>query len=450
MARKVFKDLKTIFIANIGEEDSRLIRFSQNSRQEEMIRENYALAERFIYSTGEDSILVTPNLLPSEYLTDVKNLLDLKNLINLTTKITHKLLCRSLLADTQTLETLIDVIKQNPGISLTSAIASEEFFELINFLQKKGLHFKTPEAPSQSYLWTTPYFDSKAGFRQTVLYLNHDFPHLPQGMICSRSDEIKGWVNYFFRHHKDCLLKTNRGSAGVGIKILRQKEFVGKNIENAVDLILQSQPYWQKEAVVVEEYIEPDFSICGGAPDVEFKVKEDGWECLYCCGMRIDSKGHFKGVEIGKEAVPLPIANELIKSGQTLAKFFWHCGYRGFFDIDFVNNRKGELYPIEANLRRTGGTHVWEVGRRLLGLHFLKEYYLASGSLLSAPRFKNKDYPQIKRALTEVLYPIKNQKEGILLSYTNYFHDGRLGYMVIASDKKQAYQIEAEFLKKLN
>lgn len=135
--------------------------------------------------------------------------------------------------------------------------------------------------------------------------------------------------------------------------------------------------------------------------------------------------------------------------GFEVAKFYQKSGYRGFFDIDFVYGINGRLAPLESNLRRTGGTHVYELGKRLLGESFEKKYYLVANNICDSPKLKGKSFSEIKRIFSKLLYPIKEQKEGVILTIYSYLKMGKLGYVVIGKNKKKANKMELDFLKLL-
>ena len=85
-------------------------------------------------------------------------------------------------------------------------------------------------------------------------------------------------------------------------------------------------------------------------------------------------------------------------------------GYRGYFDIDVVvaKNSK-EIYLIETNTRRTGGTHVYDIAKKLFGTKWEKKNFLISndqfcyGKKVIAPKI-------IFDKIKNLLYPMKNSQ----------------------------------------
>ena len=108
-------------------------------------------------------------------------------------------------------EKLEKIIKSNPEISIGSYAATEEFKTFIDFLKKRGHKFQVEGIPIKNSLWTTSFFDSKAGFRQAANSLGSKFPEMPQGVICTKRNELIGWMRYFINKKRPIVIKSNRG-----------------------------------------------------------------------------------------------------------------------------------------------------------------------------------------------------------------------------------------------
>jgi len=300
--------------------------------------------------------------------------------------------------------------------------------------------------PSQGNEWTGQFFDSKSGFRQGVNYVGGNFPEMPEGIICDSLTEVKAWAEYFLlKENSGCVIKSNRGLAGAGLKIIKKSEIKDSDIGSYLDKIL-TEKYWSQDVVVVERFIESDNKICGGFPNIEMKINGDGVKTKYFCGMRVTDKGEFRGVEIGKKAVPLFVKRTLRRSAVKYGQFLQKAGYRGFYEIDWIIDNDKHLYPVEANLRRTGGTHVYEAAMRLLGEDFQKKYYITATNIQPVNNILNLDFKGIKNHLKSVLYPINNKKRGVIITIVPYSKYKNIGYMVIGTDKKDNLAIEGQFL----
>lgn len=446
---KVFMKISSLFIANNAEVARPLARFMDRKRREDEIFEDHALSDRLIFSVSDSTLLITPIALDREFVSDVKKILRIGQLTNLSPKQVKESVCEAIFEDKELLKKITWVIKKNPNIRILSYAGTPEFFELITYLRKKGLSFKTPELPKEGNQWVTDFIDSKSGFRQVVPLLGWDFPQMPKGVTCLLKEDTIGWATYLLENCNGCVLKTNRGLAGAGLQIIKKDNLKGKKPSLYVASIIESEPYWEKEPVVVEEYILPQINVCGGSPNIELKMTDRGIKPLYVCGMRITESGVFRGIELGKNAVPGFITQNLLRSGKKLGQFLWKLGYRGFFEIDFVYGISGKLYPVEANLRRTGGTHVYDLARRILGGDFSDNYYIAAVNLTNSPRFYKKSYSYVKETLKPYLFPKENSKEGVILIASTFLKIGKIGYVIIGKNREQVYELEGEFLTNL-
>lgn len=432
-------EVKSIFIANLTEIALPLVRLMKQSRGEEEIFEDHALCDRFIFSAKDNQVLITPFPIASDFYQDSLTLLQLKNVTNLSPEKIEESLCRAILQDNKLAKTITEIVGHHPGIEIVSYAATPEFYELTEYLRNLGLKFSTPEAPSLENRWVADFFDSKAGFRQTVGNILKDFPPMPEGIICDGKEDIVGWTNYFLKKYHGCVLKTNRGLAGAGLKIVKASD----NVEE----IISSEAYWQEGPIIVERFVTPDLSVCGGAPNIELRIKGGKIEKLYTCSMRITAEGVFQGVELGKEAVPQKIVNILQKTGHQFGNLLNGYGYRGNFELDWVCGLDGKIFPIEANLRQTGGTHVYALGKRLLGEKFLDNFYLTARNMGRATKIT--DYGELKKETSDLWFNQK-KKRGVIITITKLLGKHQLGYVVVGPTKKWVLEAENELDKRIN
>lgn len=438
-----------IFIANLTEYARPYVELLENKGQKRKeIEEDFGLCDRFLISGGDNRVLITPWPINKGFLRDTCQIFKFKNILNLSPQKPTVSLCEDILRERKLRDTLIKIIKENT-VEIYSYVGSDEFLELINFLKKQGLKFKTPEAPKKPGL--VKFFGSKAGFRETFAKerLGGSELHMPEGYIAKNKKEILFWAKYFFDKDKSFVIKTNYGLAGAGSEIVEARKIKKKDFTPVLEKIIAKHPYWLREKTVVEEFLNADLSICGGSPSVEFAVLESRTCYLYSCGMRIIKGGVFRGIEIGKGAVPLWVEEKMKSYGFKFAKVLHKVGYRGFFDTDFVNTKNKKLYCLEANIRQTGGTHVYEAGLRLLGKDFLKKYYLVSNNLYENKKIKELTYKELKKKLQPLLYPLKGEQKGIILTMVSLLPYKCFGYIVIGKTRKETFSLEEEMEKRI-
>ncbi len=438
-------NFKNLVIANITEVVGDLIASMPKKQADFEIREDNCICDRFIFTETDDQILVTPLPINPAFLNDSLKLLGLKNVINLFPENCGLSICKDILSDKKLNRTLMDLIRKNKNINVYSYAGTKFFADLVRYWRKQGLKFNTPELPDDENRYIQDFFGSKAGFRQAASLLGDDFLKMPEGAICSSKEEMFGWAGYLLKKGAGIVIKYNRGLAGAGLKIIKKEEVTG-SVYDCLEKIIKEEIYFQKFPLVIEEFIPPDFNVCGGSPNVEMRIKNGKPELLYTCSMRVTLEGIFRGIEIGKEVMATKLAAILTKTGMKLGNYLAQKGYQGYFEIDFVAGIDGKIYPIEANLRRTGGTHVFEATQKLLGKNWAENYIVAK-NIHDVAKLLGKNYEDIKQTVKHLLFPIKGKKEGVIFTSMGYLPYGKIGYLVIGKNKKSTFEIESKFLK---
>jgi hypothetical protein len=438
---------KSIFLANIAEIARPLTQLMMGASREHEIFEDHAFCDRFMFAQNDERILVTPLPIEAAFWEDTTARIGMKNWINLSPKVIQESVCQAVAEDEGLMRKLTEAIRESPDIEILAYSATDEFVELVKKLKHRGLVFRTPEMPIEGSEWTTNFFGSKSGFRQTVNSLR--LADMPEGMVCHNTTEVLGLARYILDKHGGVVLKTNRGLAGAGLKIIKRADLKEKNLNDVINEILASEPFWTKELIAVEALVEADLTVAGGNPNVELKIEGDKVERLYFCGMRVTKQGEFRGVEIGEGTAPKEMQEILFKWGAEWGEYLKMTGYRGFFDMDCILGKDKRIWPLESNTRRTGGTHLYELGVRLFGKNFAQTHFVAGNNVTEAPKFYNKKYSDLKVAIEDLLYPMNGKKEGVLVTVTNYLVEGKLGYGVVGPNKTRVEEIEKKFLGKL-
>jgi hypothetical protein len=134
--------------------------------------------------------------------------------------------------------------------------------------------------------------------------------------------------------------------------------------------------------------------------------------------------------------------SELRRISLEIGKRFWKLGYRGFFDIDFVLSNNNIPYIIETNMRRTGGTHVYDVAKTLFGDNWEKNCFIVSQDNFCYGKKKLSE-KQIIDKMKEIMYPIRGEKEGIIISIINKWKP-TFGFIIASESNKKALDIYKE------
>lgn len=155
----------------------------------------------------------------------------------------------------------------------------------------------------------------------------------------------------------------------------------------------------------------------------------------------MDEEGVFGGVEIGESVLPKRVASRITDIGYLIGEQFSKDGYRGYFDVDFIAGKRGEMYVSESNVRVTGGTHVYEAGKELVGRNFIKKCFVLSNNMYTMPGKKRYTFMEFHKLIEPILFSRKT-KEGVVICSSNLLTDGYLSYIIFGKNMKRAYVIE--------
>lgn len=456
----VKKHEKVVYIFNMSEDVWPFISAMSDTHERQFeIDWNANLAERDLISLTEENqpILISPRPIRESYLQYFEQLFTGKHIQILVPKSHTGEICEDIITDELIIEKLVDASNSVKKLTLISYSASPQFFHLIDVLQRRGITVYAPESPDVSSAWTVNFFGSKSGIRQLAQKsgaLEPDFK-MADGLICSSIYDAAMIAANKYVKEDSVVIKTNKGHSGAGVLIFRSgdlpKEY--KPCEQAIHKILQKDRYWEKFPIVIEDLINVNPAVGGGFPNVEFKIQKGGKiEFLYYCAMRVDKNGIYKGQEMHESVLPDRVAARVIDTGYFIGEQYAATGYRGYFDVDFVAAKNGEMYVTESNARRTGGTHMYKAAVELIGKDFMTDSYTLSNNDYTLPKNRKPSFDSVLTVLAPVLYN-KKTKEGVVLASSNLLEQSKLAYVVLGPSEKRSLEIEAEMeelLKKLS
>lgn len=438
-----------IFLGNLTEGSGTYIRgLKDEQTKKNLIEEDNFLADRFLFSAKDDMILITPNPINNFFIQDLTKILKLNNFQNWSLKNSGVSICKALEEDKDLFKKLLDLMReQNGEVELTAYCNTPEFFGLVRELKSRNIQFSTPEAPALDFDWVVGFLGSKGGFRQVAQMISgwEKEVKMPWGLICAKATEARDIGRVLFEQGKGFVAKTNWGQSGEGLIIIRTNN--GFKTYDEVNKYLkeefEKEDFWHKYPIIVEEFITADLTVAGGNPDVEMFIDSEGKiHTLYSCGMRVTREGNFRGVEIGKEVLSLALDKKIRRIGLEIAEEFAQFGLKGFFDVDMQYSQTGEIFCLESNVRRTGGTHVYDAGVRLFGQDFAEKKYLVSNNWYQNELLATMDYQKLKEILREIWYPMAGKQIGFLPTVVSALDQKHLGYLIISDKKEEAVKIE--------
>ncbi|HSV94481.1 MAG TPA: hypothetical protein VLH94_00685 [Spirochaetia bacterium] len=429
--------------------------FGDKKQQAWEINENANLADKDLFSMSEEFefTFITAKPLDPSFVEYYRKLCMVRDLEILVPKKHTGLLCEDIANDMAIMKRLIRLGKEYKRLNIVAYSTSHQFLGLVEKLRDKGINVVTSEAPDKADAWTVNFYGSKSGIRQLIQtnrILRADLK-MPNGVISSRIvDSARIAANKYVKE-KGVVIKTNKGHAGAGVLIFREGDLPDKfeTCEEEIIKTLKKNAYWEKFPVIVESLIKPNYKIGGGFPNVELFIRKDGEvEFLYCCSMRVDRNGVFAGIELGKNLLPKRITSRITDIGYLIGEQYSKDGYRGYFEVDYIAEKGGEVYISESNVRVTGGTHVYEAGKELVGRNFTKDSFALSNNMYVLPKKKKYTFEKMLKMMDRILFSRKT-KEGMVICSANSLRDGYLSYIIFGKNKRRAGVIEEEMKRLL-
>ena len=442
----------TIYLSNMSEDVWPFIKSISDpyKRQSEII-ENALLSEHDLFSfSGRDNvILILPKTISELYLNYFLGISNNRNFQIFTPKLHTGEICKDIISDKSVLAELISIASKYKKVNMVSYTNSWQFLNLTEILRKKGIKLDLPESPAVADSWTVDFFGSKSGIRQLAQQSGVKEPDfmMPQGLISIDIDNTAKMAAKMYIKEKSLVLKTNKGHAGAGLHIFREND-LPPDYNRCVNEILnkfRKENYWSQFPIIVEKYIDPAISIGGGYPNIEFKINKQGKvEFLYYCALRVSREGVFKGVEIHNSVLDDQDTAQIMDTGFFLGEQLAQRGYRGYYELDFVAGKNGEIYVTESNVRRTGGTHVYHLARFLFGKDFIYETFILTNNLFPVKRQnKQTDGGKLFKILSPILYD-KSKKEGLIITGIKLLEQNQFGYVIFGKNKTRALKLEKD------
>lgn len=420
-----------------------------NARSAEIVENGYLGDVRMFQFAGENSdvLYITPQAVSEQFLSYFKSLFPETHITVLTTGQHSGVICDDILHDPSIMNALVEAANSSKKLTLTSYAVSQPFLHLVRTLREKGLTIVTPEAPDEEDAWTVNFFGSKSGIRQLAQQSGIEEPDfkMADGVICFGIEDASKIAAIRYVKEQGVVIKTNKGHSGLGVEIFRPGDLPDEfhACQAKIYALLEKDAYWQKFPIIIEKLIQVSMSVAGGNPNVEFKISRNGRiDFLYHCGVLVTKDGQFHGIEVGADIMPERVAAQIKDTGFYIAERFAAAGYRGYFDVDYVAGKNGEIYVAESNVRSTGGTFVYTTAVALFGENFMFDTYLFSNNGYMIPHVKRMTFGQLLDRLKPILFD-KETKEGLILTSENLLRMQKFSFMIFAKNKKRSYEIEA-------
>jgi hypothetical protein len=433
-------DIPLVIIGNIPEAAYDFLRLAGDEIGQ-MVRVRQLKSERSLLWAGSSKLVMLS--FPAPHMPYLRERLGYDDTECIAPETPTAWLSRDSLRERSLIDRLVDYAGRERTLQLIPYATTRAFFELASALRAKhGLKVMLPESPSPENLWLRDLIDTKSGFHNLVgCWLPSG--KLPTGIICRNAQVAADAVRWFLANGQNCLAKPDRGQAGIGIHLFSDRSASKKDILRK----LQQNPFLRAESIIVEAFVRSSEAI---SPSLEFYVPplESGPpEITYLSNQVIVGAGDFTGVLVGREieqAVWYPAFRE---SGIHVAERLQAMGYVGHFDIDAIVDDEGQIYLVEINTRRTGGTHVHEFGLFAVGESYLDEVVLLSQDAM--PSGTITDAHTLLEVLGDLLYPISGDNRGVVVTMTSTLPARKFGCIFVAATTDEAIALQESVAQRM-
>lgn len=282
--------------------------------------------------------------------------------------------------------------------------------------------------PSDRLIEAIERLNTKSGFREAANRLG--IP-VPPGGSCAGRDALVELAESLRAQHGRIIVKFDRSSNGFGNLVVSEDD--GPGLAALLDAHLE-----RFDALPPRFTVEA-FLTFVSLPSIELVVGDDGLAFSYICDQRSGPRGGMATPHPGLGAEQVA---QLHVAGTAFGRYLAGIGYRGTFDVDGGCTPQGEIVLTEANVRRTAGTHLHEIARRLLGSDYLETHTWLSGSMPTGLGFA---------ALLDAIGTARlgydpGARRGVLLP-VDHATGERCIYMIIAATHADALAMETDLAR---
>ena len=357
-------------------------------------------------------------------------------------------LSTDILKDPDLLNAVLAYAGEEKKLALVSYAATPEFLHLAETLkQQYDLDILLPECTLPQNLWVKNYLDSKVGFHTLFSrWAQGDSRHKsPQSFICEELQRVAEIVGWFRSQGKGCVIKASQGGSGVG-NLFMPFDQIPPNVPEILS-ILENNIYLAQDLYVIEELIKsPTYE----SPSAEVYVPhpQDGPPIMtYLCMQHFEDSGRFAGVLIGSELEDKVWYPHYVETEMYLAAEMQKMGYVGYFDMDSVVDENNEVYMVEINARRTGGTYAHEFMEFVFGPQYFNRIAMLAHNKFDCGSLRT--LPALEAAINSLLYPINGEERGIIILLTSTLPQGKFGFLAVGETLEDTINIRTQMAAQL-
>lgn len=320
-----------------------------------------------------------------------------------------------------------------------------EFLAMVAWLrQAYDLKIILPESPEPQAHWLRDYIDTKIGFHEIASRnLAEANRLLPLGIAARSVERAADIAEWFFWQGKTCMVKGDDGENGISNYLFRDMDASRESVLET----LREASFLQGVSMIVEEIIPAENET---SPSLEVIVPARGQgepQITYLSQQLFKAPGDFYGVLVSRELRHAHWYPTLEENGLRIAKALQNLGYVGLFDLDCIISDDDELYLVEINSRRTGGTHVHDFAVHFWGDDYLDQVVLLSNESMFSGNIASAS--QLIEVLDEFLYPVNNEEKGLIITVTAPLAIQQFGCIIVAQTTDEALSIQEQVTERI-
>lgn len=187
-------------------------------------------------------------------------------------------------------------------------------------------------------------------------YRDQDRPagiELATQRVVNNDDELIAVLVGFGRAGQQVIVKAPRGVGGDGSLLVQPHQSATvRRCTQTINLARERDPFLQTAPLIVQRYCWKRSQ--RGDLTADFEIDDGG--CVHRRGSAIMliEGGHYVGAVTLDRSSPIVTLAE--RFGSAVGERLASGGYRGWFDVDYLQTPAGRLVPLEVNARRTGPT----------------------------------------------------------------------------------------------
>ena len=398
-------------------------------------------SNRALLYGNDDKVIITSSPIHPAHFKHLNELMKWRNVHNISPAHPTHSISEDCIADEYLKKEFTALIKNNPGVALIPYRLTPQFQKCIQYLKSQHLHFETPETIPEEKQFILNYFNTKRGFRHLWLVSHADNPpavQIPDGFITQDKKEAMDAAWWFTQRDESFVVKYNSGVQGIGVEMIDQKTLPREKnafMEHMKNVLKDTM--WNEPVIIVEKSIPPNKKAESISPSLELYINPQGKVSgSYACDQILASdKRTYRGIYIYPKLMTDRSIKKTFEAGIKFGKKLAEYGYRGIFDIDLIRSHKNEIYAVEANLRRNGGTHLHELCLSLLGSGYGSVYHAMIEDILLHKKH-SLTYEKCQELFSSQLYSRKKHS-GIIFSNPDMLKVNLLAVVVIAKTKKE-------------